>query len=295
MPRRCERRAASRRSRTGRRSRSSTRPTGAGWRSAGAGGLSGSGTRGRGGASARCLRAPRDPAPTAVDVPEPDLLRARSRRSPSVPGACSPRRASRGSVRIWDLDDRELVRPPLRLPPFVIGVAFSPDGSQLAIPFGYNNPGSRDGVEVRDVRSGERIARLRSDAEVRSVAFSPDGRLLAGGQVDGSGSRLGDRRLASGGGAAARGRGVRRSGRPSPRTAARWPPRTTTARSRSGTSSRSSRSARRCRAWLGRWVDGALHARRRRLFAVSDNGDAIRWEVDPDGLEGHACAVAGGG
>ena len=42
------------------------------------------------------------------------------------------------------------------------------------------------GVDVRDPRSGERLARLRSDRTVGSVAFSPDGRLLAGGQVDGS-------------------------------------------------------------------------------------------------------------
>ena len=33
--------------------------------------------------------------------------------------------------------------------------------------------------------SGERVARLSPDGEVRSVAFSPDGSLLAGGLVDG--------------------------------------------------------------------------------------------------------------
>ena len=74
----------------------------------------------------------------------------------------------------------------LRLPRFVLGVTFSPDGSQLAIAFGAAAPEGADGVEVRDVGSGERIARLSSDGEVRSVAFSPDGSLLAGGQVDGS-------------------------------------------------------------------------------------------------------------
>jgi hypothetical protein len=31
-----------------------------------------------------------------------------------------------------------------------------------------------------------------------------------------------------------------------------------------------------------------------RLFAVHDNGSAIRWEVDPDAWKKHACAVAGG-
>ncbi len=88
-------------------------------------------------------------------------------------------------MRIWDLDGREPIRRPLRLPHSVLGLAFSPDGSQLAIPFGYGNEEGRDGVEVRDMPSGGRLARLPSDDEVGSVAFSPDGRLLAGGQLDG--------------------------------------------------------------------------------------------------------------
>jgi len=101
-----------------------------------------------------------------------------------------------GAVRIWDLGRRELLRPPLRLPPSVLGLAFSPDGSRLAIPFGAVSVARSDrrqgegdegpnGVEILDVASGERVARLSTDGEVRSVAFSPDGGLLAGGQVDG--------------------------------------------------------------------------------------------------------------
>ena len=65
----------------------------------------------------------------------------------------------------------------------MLGLDFSPDGSQLAIPFGYNNPGP-DGVEIVDVESGERVTTLRTQAEVRSVAFSPDGELLASGHLD---------------------------------------------------------------------------------------------------------------
>ncbi len=130
----------------------------------------------------------RPPRPQAATTP------TTSRRSPSAGAACSPRpawglRGGRGAVRIWDLDGRKLVGRPLHLPPRVMGLAFSPDGSQLAIPFGARHDAGRrdepDGVEVRDVRSGETLARLRAD-EVRSVAFSPDGRLLAGGQIDGS-------------------------------------------------------------------------------------------------------------
>jgi WD40 repeat protein len=88
-------------------------------------------------------------------------------------------------VRIWDLGRRELLRPPLRLPPSVLGLAFSPDGSQLAIPFGAFSDGRPSGVEILDVGSGERVARLSPDGEVRSVAFSPDGSLLAAGRVNG--------------------------------------------------------------------------------------------------------------
>ena len=90
-----------------------------------------------------------------------------------------------GAVRIWDVGRRELLRPPLRLPPSVHGLAFSPDGSQLAIPFGAFSDEGPNGVEILDVGSGERVARPSTDGEVGSVAFSPDGSLLAGGEVDG--------------------------------------------------------------------------------------------------------------
>ena len=189
-----------------------------------------------------------------------------------------------GAVRIWDLEGRKLIGPPLHLPPRVRGLAFSPDGSQLAIAFGARTgrppAGDPDGVEVRDVRSGETLATLRAD-EAGSVAFSPDGRLLAGGQLDGNvllwatdgWGRVGAP-LASRGGEfpsvafSPDGRTLATSdndgavalwdvesqqpigpplpGLPDARTTARFAP------------------------------DGA------RLFALSDAGRAIRWEVDPD-------------
>ena len=125
---------------------------------------------------------------------------ARSFALPGAPGRVNPRTVSAlafgqgdllaaaevgGAVRIWDLGRRELLRPPLRLPPSVHGLAFSPDGSQLAIPFGAFSDEGPNGVEILDVGSGERVARLSPDGEVGSVAFSPDGSLLAGGEVDG--------------------------------------------------------------------------------------------------------------
>ena len=86
-----------------------------------------------------------------------------------------------GTVRIWDPDGPKLIRPPLRLGDRVLGLAFGPDGSQLAIdPFGRRGSRSTDGGE-RSPRcrpaSGSQLAR-----DEVSLAFSPDGRLLAGGQ-----------------------------------------------------------------------------------------------------------------
>jgi WD40 repeat protein/DNA-binding SARP family transcriptional activator len=198
------------------------------------------------------------------------------------------------AVRIWDLDERTLIRRPLRLPQ-VSGLAFSPDGSRLAIAFGFRgttgNP-DPDGVEILDVRNDETIATLRAD-EVGSVAFSPDGSLLAGGELDGDvlqwatdgWGRVGAP-LASGGEAPSvafspDGRALATSdsrgavalwdvdsqqavgpplpGLPDARTTARFTP------------------------------DGD------RLFAVSDTGRAIRWEVDPERWLQRACTLAGGG
>jgi WD40 repeat protein len=205
-----------------------------------------------------------------------------------------------GTVRIWDLDRRALIGPPLRLPKFVLGLAFSPDGSRLAIPFGALDAGGHSpGVEVRDVRSGERLARLTSDGQVRSVAFSPDGRLVAGGQVDGSAlfwatdtwRRVGQplalqeaptlgvafspdgRTLAT-----SHGDGTvvlwdvesqQPIGSPLPGMAAAW--------------------------GLDTWVTARFAPDGRRLFVVSGAGHAIRWEIDPEAWRRQACVMAGGG
>jgi WD40 repeat protein/DNA-binding SARP family transcriptional activator len=203
-----------------------------------------------------------------------------------------------GVVRIWDLEGRELIGRPLHLPPRVKGLAFSPDGSQLAIAFGARNTGAAtgggdpDGVEVRDVRSDERLATLPAD-EVGSVAFSPDGRLLAGGQLAGNvllwatdgWGRVGAP-LASGG--------------ESPSVAFSPDGRTLATSDNDGAVS----------LWdvesqdpIGPPLPGLPEARTTarfapdgaRLFALSDTGRAIRWEVDPELWLRQACALAGGG
>ena len=161
---------------------------------------SASGTPGRGSASARSSRRPPRPqaGPTPARRPGARLRPGRPARRGRVGGLGTGEAPCASGTS----SGRKLIRPPLHLPPRRDGLAFSPDGSQLAIAFGARRGGRHrprrpDGVEVRDVRSGELLARLPAD-EVGSVAFSPDGRLLAGGQVDGSTSSCG--RPTAGGG-----------------------------------------------------------------------------------------------
>jgi DNA-binding SARP family transcriptional activator/WD40 repeat protein len=202
-----------------------------------------------------------------------------------------------GAVRVWDLGRHELTGPPLKFPPFVLGLAFSPDGSRLAIPFGTAFPGRRPGLEVHDVRSGERIARLPVDGEVRTVAFSPDGALLAAGQVDGAallwatdgwqrvGAPLALRQAIA--------IGVAFS--PDSRTLATshddgavvlWD---VSSQQPIGSPLALPSSTTDLYTTARFTPDG------RRLFAVHEDGRAFRWEVDPAVWRQHACAVAGGG
>ena len=204
-----------------------------------------------------------------------------------------------GAVRIWDVGRRELLRPPLRLPASVLGLAFSPDGSQLAIPFGAFSDEGPNGVEILDVGSGERVARLSTDGEVGSVAFSPDGSLLAGGEVDGGALLWATD-------------GWRRVGRPlalgnaSTLEVEFSPDGHTLATSHSdqhgGALGRRLAGADRAppdrhdRRTGGRHAgDGAIHPRRRPPFrGIRQPGRAIRWEVDPAAWRQRACAIAGG-
>jgi WD40 repeat protein len=181
----------------------------------------------------------------------------------------------------------------VELPAFVIGLAFSPDGAQLAIPFGYNNPGP-DGVAVLDVESGERITTLRTEAEVRSVAFSPDGELLASGQVDATAVLWAtDGWQQVGGPLAVDHRfvlGVAFS--PDSRTLA--------------TSNEDGAVA----LWdvesqepigpalpgpVDKWVTARFAPDGEHLYALYENGRAFRWEVGPAAWRSRACAITGGG
>jgi WD40 repeat protein len=211
-------------------------------------------------------------------------------------------------VRIWDLENREPIRPPLCLPHFVLGLDFSPDGSQLAVPFGFNNPEGGDGVEILDVESGEQVARLPAENEVRVVAFSPDGGLLATSQIDGTAQLWetdGWRRMGSplsvGAGFvvsvdfSADGQTLATShddgtvalwdvesqeliGSPLPAPGIGFRP----ARAQGLPGGET-------------WSTAGFSPEGGHLFAVDDNRRAIRWEVDPDLWRQRACTIAGGG
>ena len=246
------------------------------------------------GALLRAPRGPVDRGPRGPDIVNPRTVSALAFGQGNLLAAAEVG----GAVRIWDVGRRELLRSPLHLSASVLGLAFSPDGSQLAIPFGADSNEGQNGVEILDVGSGERVARLSPGGEVGSVAFSLDGSLLAGGEVDGGALLWATD-------------GWRRVGRPlalenastvgvefspdghtlatsnSDDSAALWDvasqrpigPRLPATTAEPGSDA----------AVTARFTpDGA------RLFVVSDYGGAIRWEVDPAAWRQRACAIAGG-
>jgi WD40 repeat protein len=83
-------------------------------------------------------------------------------------------------IRLWDASSGG-PRGTLRVPPGVAAVAFSPDGTLLAIARG-------DGIAaLLDVASGRQVGAFRvPSGSLQAVAFSEDGRLLATGGSDGS-------------------------------------------------------------------------------------------------------------
>ena len=133
-----------------------------------------------------------------------------------------------------------------------------------------------------------------SQDAIGSVAFSPDGRLLAGGQVDGSTTLWATD-------------GWRQVGRPLALSAR---PALGVAFSPDGRTLAVSHDNGAVVLWdvesqqpigsplpgpPGRWVTARFTPDGSRLFAVYENGTAIRWEVDPATWRRQACVVAGGG
>ena len=172
-------------------------------------------------------------------------------------------------------------------------MAFSPDGSQLAITTGLFS--AQPEVQVRDPRTGELLARLPTEREedaVGSVVFSPDGRLLAGGQVDGSTTLWATDGWRQVGGPLAL------SARSALGVAFSPDGRTLAVSHDNGAVVLWDVDSQQPIGSLpgppGSWVTARFTPDGGRLFAVYENGTAIRWEVDPATWRRQACVVAGG-
>lgn len=89
-----------------------------------------------------------------------------------------------GHVMLWDTASGEILRH-FDAANDVLALAFSPDGTQIALATGdpkQTRPGSNNTVSVWDITSGTEIRRIEGlQASVWSVAFSPDGRKIVSG------------------------------------------------------------------------------------------------------------------
>ena len=112
------------------------------------------------------------------------------------------------SAEIWDWENKKLVRTFDEGPAAFRGISVSPDGKLLAIAdfekaillsilFGEGNnaemslrvlPDSDDGtyIAIWDLTTGNRTALIKAENGARSVAFSPDGKLLAASGPNGA-------------------------------------------------------------------------------------------------------------
>jgi WD40 repeat protein/tetratricopeptide (TPR) repeat protein len=89
-------------------------------------------------------------------------------------------------VRLWDARDGRLHQPVLRQPGRVHWLSWAPDSRRLAAGSFDDDQGPlHEGLSIWDTTSGARVLRVGQVRELRSVAFSPDGRRLAAGGAEG--------------------------------------------------------------------------------------------------------------
>jgi WD40 repeat protein len=187
-------------------------------------------------------------------------------------------------IRLWDV--RRRAPTGVRFSAAALSVAFSPDGELLAAA-GRDRP-----TQIRNARTGELVARLRTVDWGRAVAFSPDGSLVATGDWDGRAQLWSTETW-------------RPLGRPLEGHEERtltldFSPdgRTLASANEDGTVVLWDVEA---RTPLGspltvdanRWVSAAFTPNGSHLFAVSDRGRGLRFDVRLEAWKRHACSVAG--
>jgi len=194
------------------------------------------------------------------------------------------------SVQLWDVRQRTTVNTS-DLTPYAIAadVTFSPDATKLAVPVNDFQGGTA--LEILSVPGLRTLKRLPADAGT-SVRFSPDGRLLAFGDVQGRVWLYDTRIWRARGGPLVAGTGAVVTVNFSPDG------QTLATTSDDGTT----------RLWdvpSGRPIGGALPLPTPRyvaatfvdggthLVTLQDNGDGSMWDVRPQSWARRACQVAG--
>jgi WD40 repeat protein len=198
---------------------------------------------------------------------------------------------SDGALQLWDVRHRRLVNAQLLSPRTAVAsdVTFSPDGTRLAA--AVNDPEGATAIEILSVPQLAQIKTLRTDAGT-SLRFSPDGRLLVFGDLQGRvwlydthtwtprGSPL----------VAHTGAVVTVSFSPDGRTLATTSDDGTT-RLWGVSSARAIGTALRGPAQhyvAAAFVDGSTH-----LVTLDDNGHGNLWDIQPDSWARRACQIAG--